>query len=81
VELRGTGVTANAVSPGSTRTAMLDQSARLYGLPDVEEFASQQPIDRLLEPAEVAAALAFLAGPAADGITGAVLAVDGGLSA
>ena len=31
-ELRGAGVTANAVSPGSTRTAMLDESARLYGL-------------------------------------------------
>ena len=29
-ELRGAGVTANAVSPGSTRTAMLDESARLY---------------------------------------------------
>ena len=80
VELRGTGITANAVSPGSTRTAMLDQSARLYGLAGAEEFAAQQPIERLLEPAEVAAAVAFLAGPDADGITGAVLPVDGGLS-
>lgn len=80
VELRGTGITANAVSPGSTRTAMLDQSARLYGLAGVEEFAAQQPIERLLEPAEVAAAVAFLAGPDADGITGAVIPVDGGLS-
>ena len=32
VELGGTGVTANAVSPGSTRTPILDESARLYGL-------------------------------------------------
>jgi SDR family mycofactocin-dependent oxidoreductase len=80
VELRGTGITANAVSPGSTRTAMLDQSARLYGLAGVEKFAAQQPIERLLEPAEVAAAVAFLAGPDADGITGAVIPVDGGLS-
>ena len=31
-ELGGTGVTANAVSPGSTATAVLDESARLYGL-------------------------------------------------
>ena len=31
-ELGGTGVTANAVSPGSTRTPILDESARLYGL-------------------------------------------------
>src|SRR5260370_962359 len=34
VELGGTGVTANAVSPGSTATPILDQSARLYDLPD-----------------------------------------------
>ena len=33
VELGGTGVTANAVSPGSTATPILDESARLYDLP------------------------------------------------
>ena len=80
VELRGTGVTANAVSPGSTRTAMLDQSARVYGLAGAEEFAAQQPIERLLEPSEVAAAIAFLAGHDAAGITGALIPVDGGLA-
>jgi SDR family mycofactocin-dependent oxidoreductase len=80
VELRGTGITANAVSPGSTRTAMLDESARFYDLASSEQFASQQPIERLLEPAEVAAALTFLAGPAGAGVTGAVVPVDGGLS-
>ena len=32
VELGGTGITANAVSPGSTATRMLDETARLYGL-------------------------------------------------
>jgi NAD(P)-dependent dehydrogenase (short-subunit alcohol dehydrogenase family) len=79
-ELRGTGITANAVSPGSTRTAMLDESARVYGLAGAEQFAAQQPIERLLEPSEVAAAIAFLAGPDSGGITGAVLPVDGGLS-
>ena len=77
-ELGGTGITANAVSPGSTATPILDESARLYGLPDAQAFAAQQPIGRLLDPAEVAAVLAFLASPASSGMTGAVVPVDGG---
>lgn len=79
-ELRGTGVTASCVSPGCTRTAILDESARLYGLTDAEDFAPQQPVDRLLDPAEVAAALVWLAGEASGAVTGAAVAVDGGLS-
>jgi SDR family mycofactocin-dependent oxidoreductase len=79
-ELRGTSVTANAVCPGSTRTPILEESARLYDLADLEAFAAQAPIERLIEPAEVAAALAWLAGPEGAAITGAVLPVDGGLS-
>ena len=64
VELGGTGITANAVSPGSTRTPILDETARLYGLESGEAFAAQQPLGRLLEPEEVAALIAWLAGPA-----------------
>ncbi len=80
VELQGTGVTANAVSPGSTDTPMLAESARLYGLPGPESFAAQQPLGRLLRPEEVAAALAWLAGDGSSGMTGAVVPVDGGLA-
>ena len=80
VELRGTGITANAVSPGSTATPILDESARLYGLPSAESFAPQQPLGRLLDPAEVAAVLEFLAGDGASGMTGAIVPVDGGLA-
>jgi SDR family mycofactocin-dependent oxidoreductase len=79
-ELGDTGVTANAVSPGSTATAMLAESARLYGLSGTADFARTQPMGRLLDPAEVAAVLAFLAGPASSGMTGAVVPVDGGLA-
>jgi SDR family mycofactocin-dependent oxidoreductase len=79
-ELGGTGVTANAVSPGSTETPMLDESARLYGLPAAGAFAAQQPLGRLVSPAEVAAVLAFLAGDGASAMTGAVVPVDGGLA-
>ena len=80
VELGGTGVTANAVSPGSTDTRVLAESARLYGLDSVQAFAAQQPLGRLLAPAEVAAALVWLAGEGSSAVTGAVLPVDGGLS-
>jgi SDR family mycofactocin-dependent oxidoreductase len=79
-ELGGTGVTANAVSPGSTATPILDESARLYDLPAADAFAVQQPLGRLLDPAEVAAVLAFLAGDGASAMTGAVVPVDGGLA-
>jgi len=79
-ELADCGVTANAVSPGSTATPGLDESARLYELPGAQAFASQQPIRRLLDPAEVAAVLAFLASPASSGMTGAIVPVDGGLA-
>ena len=79
-ELGGTGVTANAVSPGSTQTPMLDESARLYGLPAAGAFAAQQPLGRLVSPAEVAAVIAFLAADGGSAMTGAVVPVDGGLA-
>jgi NAD(P)-dependent dehydrogenase (short-subunit alcohol dehydrogenase family) len=78
-DLGVTGVTANAVSPGSTATPMLEATARIYGI-DMAEFANQQPIGRLLDADEVAAAITWLAGPDSSGMTGAVMSVDGGLS-
>lgn len=79
VELGESGITANAVSPGSTDTAMLAESARLYGLDSGAEFAKQAPQGRLLHPDEVAAVIAFLAGPESSGMTGAIVPVDAGL--
>ena len=79
-DLAGTGITANAVSPGSTATAMLNESARLYGLETTGTFAHQQSVGRLLAPEEVAAALVWLAGTDSSALTGAVIPVDGGLA-
>lgn len=79
-ELGPTGVTVNAVAPGSTRTAILDASAAAYGLADVDEFASHHLIGRLLDPDEVADAIAWLCSPSAGSVTGSLLAVDGGMS-
>jgi SDR family mycofactocin-dependent oxidoreductase len=78
-DLAGSGVTANAICPGSTRGAMLAASAAVYDLPDQEAFAGQQLLRRLLEPGEVAAAAAWLCGEEASALTGAVIPVDGGL--
>jgi len=79
-DLAGTGVTANAVCPGSTATAILDASAAVYGLDSAEEFASHQLLGRLLLPEEPASLIAWLCGPGSSAITGAALAVDGGMT-
>lgn len=79
-DLHGSGVTANAVAPGSTDTPLLAESARLFDLPSPRDFAPRQPLERLLEPAEVAATIGFLLGPGGSGITGATVPVDGGLT-
>ena len=79
-ELAGTGITANAVAPGSTDTEMLVESARLYQLADHRSFAEQQALRRIIDPTEVADAIVWLAGPGGAAVTGALVPVDGGLS-
>jgi len=74
------GVRANVVVPGSIRTGAWDH--RIAQKPEILASVSRlYPLGRLVEPIEVARAAAFLASPAASGITGATLNVDGGLLA
>jgi len=80
-DLRGTGVSAVAVSPGSTDTAMLAASAQLYGLSDINEFAQHQLIERILDPVEVAAVVGWLCSAESSAITGTVVHADGGFTA
>lgn len=77
-DLRGTGVNALAVSPGSTRTAMLRATARLYDLDGPDELAGHQLIDRLLEPEEVASCVAWACSSDGMAVNGSTLHADGG---
>jgi NAD(P)-dependent dehydrogenase (short-subunit alcohol dehydrogenase family) len=84
-EVAGTGITSNAVCPTFTRTPMTDESvARIVektGLTEAEaerRLADAAPLGRLLEPAEVAAAVGYLASDAAAAVNGQTLVLDGG---
>ncbi|MFN0173291.1 MAG: SDR family oxidoreductase [Saprospiraceae bacterium] len=79
------GVTVNNVLPGYTRTGRLEEiiekraAANAATKESVEtQFKNQVPMRRFAEPSEVAAAVAFLASPAASYINGINLPVDGG---
>lgn len=84
-ELASRGVTVNTVAPGATGTDRLHQILRVRAREDgISEEAAREtltsmiPAGRIGEPAEFAAAVAFLASQRASYITGTVLAVDGG---
>ena len=77
-DLVGTGVTAVAVSPGSTRTPMLAETARLYDDATVDDLVSHQLLGRALEPEEVAETIAFCCSPHGAALNGSVVHADGG---
>jgi NAD(P)-dependent dehydrogenase (short-subunit alcohol dehydrogenase family) len=74
------GVRANIICPGTIRTPIWRE--RLKKTPDVfERLAHWYPVGRVGEPEDVAGAAVFLASDEAAFITGAVLTIDGGLTA
>jgi NAD(P)-dependent dehydrogenase (short-subunit alcohol dehydrogenase family) len=76
VEWAGDGIRVNAVAPTFARTALTE---KLLAEEDMEAAIRElTPMRRLVEPMEVATAIAFLASPAAAMITGVTLPVDGG---
>jgi SDR family mycofactocin-dependent oxidoreductase len=78
-DLVGTGVTAVAVAPGSTRTPILDATADLYGT-SVDELAQHQHLRRLIEPGEVAATIAMCCAPEGAVLNGSVVHAAGGFT-
>jgi len=83
------GVTSNCVNPAYVRTALVEgqiaDQAKAHGLSEDEVVGqvmlAPAAIKRLIEPAEVADAVAWLCSPSATSITGTSLVMDGGWSA
>jgi len=85
LELASFGITVNNILPGSTKTGRIESiiKTRSQKTGRTEDQIRQEMIDeipagRMAEPSEVAAAIAFLASPAAGYISGVSLPVDGG---
>jgi 3-oxoacyl-[acyl-carrier protein] reductase len=75
-ELRGRAITVNAIAPGPTATDLF-----LKGKPQdlVDRLAKLAPLERLGQPEDIAAAVAFLAGPDGAWINGQTLRANGGI--
>jgi 3-oxoacyl-[acyl-carrier protein] reductase len=75
-ELRGREITVNTIAPGPTATDLFlnGKSPEL-----VERLAKLSPLERLGQPEDIAAAVAFLAGPDGAWINGQTLRANGGI--
>jgi len=75
-ELRGRGITVNAVAPGPTATKLFleGKSPEL-----IDQLARLAPLERLGQPADIAAVVAFLAGPDGGWVNGQTLRANGGV--
>jgi NAD(P)-dependent dehydrogenase (short-subunit alcohol dehydrogenase family) len=88
LEIAKTGVTANALCPSYTDTPMIDDAAAAIAAMTGRDpgeakaaFAQANPMGRLVDPKEVAAAALWLAGDGAAAVNGQAIAIDGGETA
>ncbi|MBZ4322448.1 3-hydroxybutyrate dehydrogenase [Streptomyces huiliensis] len=83
------GVTSNCVSPGYVRTPLVERQvadqAAAHAVPEErvlnDVLLAGSPLKRLVEPEEVAEAVAYLCGPYTSAVTGTTLVLDGGWTA
>jgi NAD(P)-dependent dehydrogenase (short-subunit alcohol dehydrogenase family) len=76
-DLKGTGIRVNVLSPGATATELAKEA---LGEEGQKVFASMTPLQRMADPAEIAAVAAFLASPDSSFMTASEVAADGGLA-
>ena len=81
VDLAGRGIRVNCVCPGAVDTPMLEAAVQLDEDPQKlqDVLNRMHPLGRIGRPAEIAEAVAFLAGDRASFMTGSIITVDGGL--
>ena len=83
-ELGERQITINAIAPGGTATDMAKENGKFYTHPALQDVApeallkSKAALQRLAQPEEIAATIAFLVSDDASYITGSTLAIDGG---
>jgi len=71
----------NCIAPGAVDTPMLRAGAARFGEDGVLRIGARTPLGRVAETDEIARSILFLAGTDAAYVTGATLAVDGGVLA
>jgi 3-oxoacyl-[acyl-carrier protein] reductase len=76
-ELRGRGITVNAVAPGPVASQLFLKGKSAE---EVQAFARMAPLERLGQPEDIAGVVAFLAGPDGGWVNGQVLRANGGLA-
>jgi len=80
LEVGPRGIRVNALSPGYTRTALVDEYLERMGEDEKARVNSVHPLGRIAEPPEIAEVACFLLSRRASFVTGADWIVDGGIS-